>query len=442
MVFHDQVYERLSKGTCLALLVGMLTGFCQAADDSTTDVSWPQPAFAGQTKAPAVVSNSHYRAEVIANGLVRPYCLAFLPDGDFIVTERWGFLRVIRPNGEVLPPVQGLPQIMPHEKTDAFFVSGAFFDVALDPKFKKNRLLYLTYRAVTAQTDKYGYPFVFARARLSEDYTRLTHFKVLYQSKPSTEKKPGLGGGRIVFAPDGKIFVTVSAPPDSVNLAQLLDNPSGKVIRLNHDGSIPRDNPFVHQAGALPEIYSYGHRDMQGAALNPYTGVLWETEQGPKGGDEIDIIQAGKNYGWPVITYGREYTGPPVGAGITVKEGMEQPIYYWNPDIASSGMAFYTGDLFPEWKGNLFIGGLVTRDVRRLIVKDDRIVGEESLLAERHQRIREIRQGPDGALYLLTDPRSPSRLTYTKDRSDESFDAGDNAGQLIKVVPDAGQTVH
>ncbi len=327
------------------------------------------------------------RVVTVAKGLVHPWSVAFLPDGRMLVTERPGRLRYVSKDGRLSAPIAGLPPVWARGQ-------GGLLDVVLDPGFANNKLIYFSY----AEPGPGGAGTAVARARL--DGSRLTGVKVLFRQVP----KANTGfhfGSRLVIDRAGHLFITIGergqrerAQDPSVN--------RGQVIRINRDGSIPRDNPFVGRKGYRPEIWSYGHRNPQGAALNPRTGKLWTVEHGARGGDEVNIPEAGKNYGWPVIAYGRHYSGAKIGVG-THKAGMEQPIYYWDPSIAPSGMAFYTGDKFPAWKGNLLVGALAYRLVARLTLDGDKVVKEERILDKLGERIRDVRQGPDGYVYLLTD---------------------------------------
>lgn len=354
------------------------------------------PDFPGQTRAPEVKLGVAYKVETAAAGLDHPWAIAFLPDGRMLVTERPGRLRVVT-RGKLSPPATGLP------KVDALG-QGGLLGLALDPAFAKTGLVYFSYAE--------GHPdgttnTAAARGRLvfgPNGAPRLEAVSVIFRQTPAMPSNLHFGS-RLVFARDGTLFITLgerSILPGRMQ-AERLDGTLGKIVRIRPDGSIPRDNPFVGRDGARPEIYSIGHRNIQAAALDPRTGRLWEVEHGARGGDEINIVAAGKDYGWPTITYGTEYSGEPVGAGITGKPGLEQPIYYWDPVIAPSGMAFYTGDLFPAWKGSLFVGGLADQRLTRLSLDGDRVVGEERLLAELGERIRDVVQGPDGALYVATD---------------------------------------
>jgi glucose/arabinose dehydrogenase len=328
-----------------------------------------------------------FQVETVAEGLEHPWGMAFLPDGRLLVTERPGRLRIVSLDGTKSPPIEGVPRVFARGQ-------GGLLDVALDPAYAANGLVYLSY----AEPGPGGDGTAVARARL--DGNRLADLKVIFQQMPKRNAGQHFGS-RLVFAPDGKLFITTGdrgKRDEAQNLAVHL----GKLIRINSDGSVPDDNPFVGTDDARREIWSYGHRNMQGAALNPETGVLWTIEHGARGGDELNIPQAGKNYGWPVITYGRDYSGLSIGEG-TEKPGMEQPIYYWDPSIAPSGMAFYTGDKFPQWRGNLFVGALGFELLARLELDGTKVTHEERLLKDLGERIRDVRQGPDGLIYLLTD---------------------------------------
>jgi aldose sugar dehydrogenase len=302
------------------------------------------------------------------------------------------------------PALKGVPQVVASGQ-------GGLLDVALSPDFASSNAVYFCF-SEPREGGTNGSSV--ARAKLVADGEggRLDDLKIIFRQEPATTGAMHFGC-RLVFARDGNLFVTLGERFHSRDKAQDLGTHFGKVVRIRPDGGAPTDNPFVNKAGARPEIWSYGHRNPQAAALHPISGKLWTVEHGARGGDEVNIPQAGKNYGWPIITYGRDYSGAKIGEG-TAKAGMEQPIYYWDPSIAPSGMAFYTGDLFPEWKGNLFVGALAGRALHRLVLDGDRVVGEERLLRDLGERIRDVRSGPDGALWLLTD--SPE-------------------GQLLRVVP-------
>ena len=328
-----------------------------------------------------------FRLTVVASGLEHPWSLAFLPDGAMLVTERPGRLRVIRDGALDPTPVSGVPEV-------AATGQGGLLDVALHPRFRDNRLVYLSY----AGKGRGGAGTEVARGRLSEG--RLEDLEILFAVRPKSRGGRHFGS-RLVFGAQGHLYVTAGERGDP-DRAQDPGDAAGSVIRLTEDGAVPPDNPFVGRAGARPEIFSIGHRNPQGLARHPETGRIWEVEHGPRGGDEVNVIEAGVNYGWPVITYGMSYAGFPIGEG-SEKPGMAQPVTYWVPSISPSGMAFYTGAAFPAWRGNLFVGALSGELLVRLELDGERVVREERLLEELGERIRDVRQGPDGFLYLLTD---------------------------------------
>jgi glucose/arabinose dehydrogenase len=329
--------------------------------------------------------------ETVASGLSFPWAFAFLPDGRILVTERGGRMRIVAKGGNLSPPVAGVPPVLARGQ-------GGLHDVILDRDFAKTGTIYFCF----AMPVSGGGQTALARARLVDSNPpRLDDVKVIFQQ----DGPPSSGnhfGCRIVQARDGNLFLTTGDHFRPRDEAQNLGNHLGKVIRITPDGGVPADNPFVKRAGAKPEIWSYGHRNMQGAALNPQSGKLWTHEHGARGGDEINIPEAGKNYGWPVITHGIDYSGEKIGVG-TQRAGMEQPIKYWVPSIAPSGMTFYTGDLFPNWRNSLFVGALAGAMLVRLETNGETIGKEERLLQNLRERIRDVRQGPDGALYLATD---------------------------------------
>ncbi|WP_091437233.1 PQQ-dependent sugar dehydrogenase [Ancylobacter rudongensis] len=339
--------------------------------------------------------------ETVATGLRSPWGLAFLPDGRMLVTERPGQLRIVSRSGTVSAPVAGVPPVLARGQ-------GGLLDVALAPDFADSRLIFLTY----AEPREGAAGTSVARGRLVEQNgdARLDNVEVIFRQSPAASGGNHFGS-RLVFARDGTLFVTLGDRASLRDQAQNLTNHIGKVIRIAPDGSVPADNPFRDRNGARPEIWSIGHRNVQGATLDPATGRLWTIEHGARGGDELNRPEAGKNYGWPVITYGRDYSGAKIGEG-TEKAGMEQPVKYWDPSFAPSGLAFYTGTLMPQWKGDLFTGGLAgTRLVRLKLDPARTVVAEEEiLLADLGERIRDVRQGPDGALWLLTDDPSNGRL--------------------------------
>jgi glucose/arabinose dehydrogenase len=335
-----------------------------------------------------VTKRGPIRLSTIATGLDHPWGLAFLPDGRKLVTERSGQLRIVEVDGRLSAPLGNVPPVYAHGQ-------GGLLDVALDPQFEQNRILYLSY----AEPGGAGASTAVARARLDEG--RLAEVSVIFRQEPKVSGSNHFGS-RLVFARDGTLFVTLGERYAYRERAQDLSTDLGKIVRINRDGSVPRDNPFVGRPGARPEIWSYGHRNVQGAAIHPSTGALWINEHGAQGGDELNIPRAGLNYGWPVITLGVDYDGSKIGEG-KAKPGMEQPIYSWTPSIAPSGMAFYTADVFPNWRGSLFVGSLKFRLLVRLELNGDAVTSEEPLLEAIGERIRDVRSGPDGRLYLLTD---------------------------------------
>jgi len=388
----------------------------------------PTPAFPGQTKAPAPARPSPpFNVETIASGLTGAWAVAFLPDGNFLVTQNGGTMRIVQPNGVVGTPIAGVPDV----KTIG---AHGLHDLLLDPDFARNRTLYFTYFAPPPGEPGGAWPLHFlyedvwtkplaerrllkigmekvARARLSQDNTRLEDVRDLADG---AERRIQLGRDGNLLVTGADRFRFYDSDLDSNEHTSVLDpderrNFAGGVLRVGRDGSIPKGNPFLGRANVSPWVFAFGLKDPEGAAIHPVTGDLWVTDHGPQGGDEIDLIKAGGDYGWPDVSYGRQYdarqtdgrTNVKVGTGNTSMKGVEEPIYYWVPSIGPSGMAFYTGDQFPEWKGNLFIGAMPGQHLVRLVLKDNRVVAEEKLLVDRKQRIREVRQGPDGNLYIF-----------------------------------------
>jgi aldose sugar dehydrogenase len=328
------------------------------------------------------------RVETVARGLEHPWALEFLPDGRMLVSERPGRIRIVNPGGGISEPLAGVPEVHAGGQ-------GGLLDLALDPGFARNRLVYLSY----AEPGEGGAGTAVARARLGED--RLEEVRVIYRQQPKVEGGNHFGS-RLVFTRDGKLFVTQGERAGYREQAQDLSNHLGKIVRIDADGSVPDDNPFAGRAGMRPEIWSYGHRNIQAAAIHPETGQLWTVEHGARGGDELNHPEAGKNYGWPVITYGVDYSGLRIGEG-TAREGLEQPVYFWDPVIAPSGMVFYTGDAFPGWKGSVLVGSLRGALVR-LELEGGKVVREERYREDGlGERIRDVRQGPDGLVYVVTD---------------------------------------
>lgn len=334
------------------------------------------------------------RLDVVTAGLSHPWAMVFLPDGKMLVTERGGTLRTVTADGRISEPISGVPPVDARGQ-------GGLLGLALHPRFAENRLVYMSFSEPgpggTNST-------AVARGVLSEDARTLTDVTVIFSQQPKVASTLHFGS-RLVFDREGRLYVTLGerSHANVREQAQALDSHLGKIIRINDDGSVPQDNPFLGTQGARPEIWSYGHRNVQGATLHPETGKLWSIEHGPRGGDELNIPEAGRNYGWPVISYGVNYDGSPVGSGKSAMPGMEQPVYQWTPVIAPGNMTFYTGEAIPQWRGNLLIAGLRARALVRLELSAERVVHEERLLNRFGQRIRDVVQGPEGAVYLLTD---------------------------------------
>jgi aldose sugar dehydrogenase len=369
-----------------------------------------KPAFAGQTRIAEQKLGVAFDVVTMTEGLANPWGLAFLPGGKMLVTERPGRLRVLSADGkQISEPVAGLPAVDGRGQ-------GGLLDVAIDPSFATNQLIYWSY---AEPRDGGMNNTAVARGRFVDGAApKVENVQVIFHQAPSLAS-PLHFGGRLVFGRDGTLFITLGdrSIPEGRAQAQRMDGLLGKIVRLNADGSVPKDNPFVGKDGVRPEIWSFGHRNVQAATLHPGTGELWEVEHGTRGGDELNVSRKGKDYGWPTIAYGIEYQGGPINGGIQQQAGMEQPRYYWDPVIAPSGMVFYTGRLFPAWQNSLFVGGMGSMNLVRLSLKGDTVTGEERLLQDlqpQRERIRDVRQGPDGALYLLTD--SPK-------------------GKLLKIVP-------
>jgi glucose/arabinose dehydrogenase len=329
----------------------------------------------------------------VAEGLDHPWGIVFLPDNSMLVTERSGALRHVDLDGKLSEPISGVPEVDARGQ-------GGLLDVTLHPQFAENRLVYLSF----SEKGQGGNSTAVARGRLSEDIGKLTNVQVIFSQKPKVASNMHFGS-RIVFDRDGRIFVTLGerSHEEFRVQAQDLNSHLGKIVRLNDDGSLPQDNPFSNRSDALPEIWSYGHRNIQAAALHPETGKLWEIEHGPQGGDEINIPEAGKNYGWPVVSHGVNYDDTPVGTGKKDAPGMEDPIYTWTPVIAPSGMIFYSGKAFPEWQGDLFVGGLRAMALVRLKLEGENIVSEERLLTDLGYRIRDVAESPEGEIVVVTD---------------------------------------
>ena len=404
-------FARESKRVMQGRTVTMISAlFLTGAANAATPYS-PKPAWPTQTNAPAPHILSRFDVETVASGLDHPWALAFLPDGRMLVTERPGRMRTIATDGALSAPIGGLPAIKA-------FAGEGLHDVVLSPHFARDRTIYFTYFAPRAndvpyvlkdwvawlslpagmhERQPYGYERV-ARGRLSDDGSKLTDVRVILSG----------GDRRLVFAPDGNLLVTAATPAGGgipVDMEpQDVGNSYGKVLRIRPDGSIPRDNPVIGKKGALPSLYAYGLRDVSGAAIDA-KGRLWTSEMGPQGGDEVNLIHPGRNYGFPLISYGREYSDKLINGGKTAAPGLEQPVYFWTPSATPAGMTFYNGDRFPAWRGSLFVATLTGKHLSRLTLRNDRVVSDEVLLADRGKRIRTVYQGPDGYLYVLTDEK-------------------------------------
>jgi glucose/arabinose dehydrogenase len=361
----------------------------------TRDIVGPGqvPAFPEQTRAPSVETKTPIKVEVVAHGLNHPWALVFMPNRKILLTEKPGTLRVITTDGKVGSPIEGVPEVF-------VGADAGLLDVVLDPAFAKNRMIYLSY----VEKREVGNGVAVAKAHLSTDESKLDGPTTILHVQPAVDNVNHYGS-RLLFDKHGYLFVTLgerfSDPTRAA--AESLASHMGKILRITTDGAAAPGNPFEHTAGALPEIWSYGNRNPQGLFFNPITGDLWETEHGPLGGDELNLIKPGLNYGWPIIAYGLNYDKTPVGSGKQVMEGMQQPLYYWNPSVAASASTFYTASLIPEWKNNLFVTTLAGQHVSRLVLKGNRVIGEEALLVDQKQRMRAIQQGPDGALWVITD---------------------------------------
>jgi glucose/arabinose dehydrogenase len=379
-----------------------------------------KPEFPQQTRAPYHAS-APFKITTLIDNLPSPWSLAFLPDGKFLLTERLpGSIRIFDAKGGLSEPVAGVSALASPGAKDI-----GVLDVMLDPHFATNHQIFFTFFDYVDNTDSNTYV---VRAKLDEAKLALSDAKVIFRAQPAMPSKRlgGKTGGRIAIAPDGTLFVTIGDRSDSPpwDVAQRMNTDLGKIIHITADGAPAPDNPFLGKPGVLPEIWAVGLRSQEGLAFDPKTGHLWEDEHGPRGGDELNLIEKGKNYGWPVISHGIDYPGTPIGEGITHKEGMEEPVYYWDPVIAPSGLAFYTGTLFPQWKNSVFVGGLRGMVLDRLTLVDDKVVSEEPLLTELNTRIRDVRVGPDGAVYVLTDSGTPSMSYRTPTTS-----------KLLKLTP-------
>lgn len=351
------------------------------------------PAFAGQTRIGSVQTKTAYQVKTLTTSLTSPWGITSLPDGRLLITEKAGRMRIVTTTGSMSEPITGLPSVNAGGQ-------GGLLGLCLDPQFASNRMVYYAFsEQVTG-----GNLTAVGKGKLATDEKTIEGATVIYRALPAYNGTLHYGG-RVKFDASGNLFVSTGERSDLATRpqAQVVSSALGKIIRITKDGQPAPGNPFTTESGAYPELYSIGHRNPQGIAIHPQTGDLWQGEHGPRGGDEINRIQAGANYGWPTITYGIEYSGEPVGEGIQQKEGLQQPVYYWDPVVSPSGMTFYSGDRIPEWKNNLFIGSLSGMHIVRLVIKENRVEGEERLLANESQRFRDVTQGIDGALYAITD---------------------------------------
>jgi glucose/arabinose dehydrogenase len=352
-----------------------------------------QPAFAGQTRIAGVTTTTPYQGVAINTTLKRPWGIAALPDGRFLITEKGGTMRIVTSTGTAGASITGIPPVSASGQ-------GGLLGLTVDPDFAANRMVYWAF----SESVEGGSHTSLAKGKLSADDQRMENVSVIYRATPAYRNGMHFGG-RVAIDKNGNVFLSTGERSDLATRPQAQDLKSGygKVIRVTRDGQPVQGNPFIGRNDARPEIYSYGHRNAQGLAFHPETGDLWENEFGPRGGDELNRVQAGKNYGWPIISYGLEYSGEKIPGGITQKEGLEQPVYYWDPVLSPSGMTFYSGNAIPEWKNNLFIAGLNSNHIARLVIQNNKVVGEERLLAGEGQRFRDVTQGKDGALYAVTD---------------------------------------
>ncbi len=352
-----------------------------------------KPAFEGQTRIAGVKTSTPYEGKILTDQLNKPWGITVLPDGRLLITEKEGTMRIATSTGNLSAPITGIPAVNASGQ-------GGLLGLTTDPAFPTNRIVYWVFSEITPD----GNLTAIAKGKLSDDEKKIENATVIYRATPAHNSSLHYGG-RILFDKNGDLFVSTGERSDLVTRpqAQDLNSALGKVLHITTDGKPAAGNPFLNNANARPEVYSYGHRNVQSLAFHPETGDLWEAEFGPRGGDELNRIQPEKNYGWPTITYGLEYSGEKIGGAITQKSEMEQPVYYWDPVVSPSGMTFYNSDSIPEWKNNLFIGSLSGNHIVRLVIKNNKVTGEERLLADQHQRFRAVMQGMDGALYTVTD---------------------------------------
>lgn len=352
-----------------------------------------KPAFAGQTRIGGVKTKTAYSVTILSKTLEHPWGIVQLPDGRFLISEKMGTMSIVTTSGKVVKKITGLPAVVPDGQ-------GGLLDVNIDPQFATNRMVYWDY----SEQVNGGSLLAIAKGKLSADESKIENIQVIYRATPAYKGSLQFGS-RIVFDKSGNLFVSTGerSGTDIRMQAQSLSSSLGKIIHITKNGKAVPNGPFAKTPNARPEIYAYGLRSPEGLTMNSVTGELWESEFGPRGGDEINIIRPGKNYGWPVVTYGIEYSGEKVGAGIQQKAGVQQPVYYWDPVLSPCGMVFYNSNVIPEWKGNLFVGGLSSMHIARLIIKNNKVVGEERLLKDEGERFRALTVGKDGALYAVTD---------------------------------------
>ncbi|MEO7768976.1 MAG: PQQ-dependent sugar dehydrogenase [Ferruginibacter sp.] len=368
-----------------------------SATDSSVEKGAPnsdyKPAFPGQTRVAAITTKTPFEGKLLTKALNKPWGIISLPDGRLLITEKEGTMRIATTTGDLGAPITGLPPVDSESQ-------GGLLGIALDPAFSTNRMVYWTYSGIVGDANLTAV----AKGKLAADEKTIENAVVIYQATPAHKGHQHFGS-RILFDKTGNLIFSTGERSDKETRpqAQFLNSSLGKIIRITTDGKAAAGNPFAGVDSARPELYSYGHRNVQGLALHPTTGDLWEVEFGPRGGDELNRIVPGKNYGWPTITYGIEYNGEKIGGAIQQKAGLEQPVYYWDPVISPSGIAFYSSDSIPEWKDNLFISGLSGMQVARLVIKDNKVVGEERLLTSEKKRFRAVTEGKDGALYAVTD---------------------------------------